>query len=224
MGTKAVIFSGGVGHPFAETSAELARILSAHDWAPAIFTDLDEALAHLAGADLLVVNALTWSMTQDEKYAPLRERWAYYLGDAQMAAIETFVAHGGKLLVMHTGLICWDTQPGWRALTGGGWTWGVSHHPPYGPFTVQLTGEGQALSDGAPSFDLVDELYHNLAPGPDCTVLATAELGQGPQPLAWTRKAGGRIAVDALGHDVRALSELGHRALIDGLLRWLRAE
>lgn len=220
MTERAVIFSGGVGHPFADTSAELARLLSEHGWAAEIFSDLNEALERLAGAGLLVVNALAWSMTQDAKYAPMREQWAFTMSAVQMDQIAAFAESGGKLLVMHTGLICFDSQPRWRRLLGGGWTWHVSYHPPYGPFTVQLTEAGQALSNGPATFEIEDEAYHHLAPDADCLVLAAADLGAGPQPLAWTK--GENIAVDALGHDVRALSQPGHRALLDGMLRKLR--
>jgi uncharacterized protein len=87
---SAVVFSGGFGHPFAETSP-----------------DLETVVEDLPTTELLVVNALYWSMVQDEKYAPLRERWAFHLGDDQMDALNDFVGGGGRLMVVHTGVICW---------------------------------------------------------------------------------------------------------------------
>ena len=219
---SAVLFSGGVGHPFEQTSPILARLIDEAGWDCRIETDLDAALADLPAAGLFAVNALYWSMTQGEKYAPLRAQWARELQPGQMDAMETFVANGGRLFALHTSTICWDTEPRWRQLIGGGWEWGVSHHPPYGPITVDLTGAGESLSEGQSHFDLVDEAYHNLAPAADCTVLATADLGEGPQPLAWNRDFGeGKVAVDALGHDVRSLEQPDHAALIRAQLKWL---
>jgi type 1 glutamine amidotransferase len=108
---------------------------------------------------------------------------------------------------------------------GGGWTWGRSHHPPYGPIEVRLTEAGQQISDGPAEFELIDEAYHQLAPKADCIVLANCDLGQGSQPLAWVRQYGsGKVAVDALGHDVRSIEQEGHRAMIAGQLNWLRDE
>jgi uncharacterized protein len=218
----ALIFSGGVGHPFGETSPVLAEYLEEAGWDARIETALADVIAGLPAADLLVVNALYWSMTQDEKYAPLRERWATYLGDEEIHAIDRFVRGGGALLVMHTGTICWDTQPLWREIMGGGWQWGRSHHPPYGPIRVKLTAAGERISDGEAEFELVDEAYHQLLPSPDCVVLAECDLGEGRQPVAWLREYGsGRVAVDALGHDVPSLTQPDHRALIAAQLNWL---
>ncbi|HEX8400794.1 MAG TPA: ThuA domain-containing protein [Allosphingosinicella sp.] len=218
----AILYSGGVGHPFAETTPVLAGYAQEGGWKTRIETRLEAMLVGLQTADLLIVNALYWSMTQDEKYAPLRDRWGVRLGDDQFARLDGFVAGGGRLLVIHTGTICWDTQPGWREIMGGGWEWGRSHHPPYGPVHVTLTEAGREISGGAPAFDLVDEAYHALSPAPDCTILATCDLGQGEQPLAWLRAYGqGQVAVDALGHDVASLTQPGHRALVRGQLDWL---
>ena len=214
MSARATLFSGGHGHPFAETSAALTEILRAAGWSPDIALTLDDTLAGLADSDLLVVNALYWSMTQHEKYAPFRAALAFWASDAQIDRLEAWVAGGGRLLAMHTACLCFDTQPRWKALLGGGWTWGVSHHPPLGPIRVALTG-------GA-GFDLIDEVYHHLAPVPEARIWAQSALEEGPQPVAWTRTFGrGRVAVDALGHDRRSLDAPAHRALIGGLLDWL---
>lgn len=219
---SAVLFSGGVGHAFEETSQILSDLINENGWDCHTETELESALASLADSGLLAVNALYWSMTQGEKYAPLRDVWAREISDDQIGKIEEFVCRGGRLFVLHTGVICWDTQPRWRDMMGGGWTWGVSHHPALGTIPVELTPEGSNLVDGPRGFVLIDEAYHNLTPADDCTILATADLGQGPQPLAWIRETGrGKVAVDALGHDRASLEVAGHHALIRGQLRWL---
>lgn len=217
---RAVVLSGGYAHPFAQTSAVVAGLAAEAGLAPEIHESLDEALTALPGARLLVVNALWWSMRQDEKYAPHRAAYARTLADGELAAMVQHVAAGGGLLALHTATICWDTQPGWGALMGGGWAWGRSHHPPLGPVAVSLTDAGAALS-GASDFEVVDEAYHALDPAPDCRILAHATAGGTPQPIAWTRAHGqGRVAVDALGHDVRSLQVPGHAMLLRALIAW----
>ena len=115
---------------------------------------------------------------------------------------------------MHTAVICFDTTPSWLEVLGGGWRWDVSHHPPRGPLRIEPTG--------APAFDLVDESYHHMFPVADAEVRATCALGEGPQPVAWTRRWGaGRVAVDALGHDRQSLENPGHARLIGALTDWL---
>lgn len=226
MKQEAILISGGYSHPFSESSATLAQLIEAAGWRVTIQEDIDQAMAALARRPaLLAVNALMWSMTQHEKYAPDRDQYAYLLPDSYMDAIQDYVANGGRLFVLHVSTICWDTQPRWHEVMGGGWTWGRTHHPPFGAITVQLTPEGHSLSVGSDRFALLDEAYHNLDPRPDCTVIATCEIEEGPQPVAWTRTYGnGRVAVDALGHDARSLNDPNHAAMIAGLLGWLRAD
>lgn len=222
MDGRAVLLSGGYAHPFAETSAVLAGLAAQAGLAAELHDSAESAVAALPGARLLIVNALWWSMEQHPKYAPHRAEHARHLADADLAAIGRHVATGGSLLAMHTATICWDTQPGWRDLMGGGWGWGRSHHPPLGNVDVALTPDGTRLSAGPAAFRLVDEAYHALDPGPDCTILAHATAGDAPQPIAWVRHQGaGRVAVDALGHDGRSLGAPGHAALLRGIFRWL---
>ncbi len=215
------MLSGGYAHPFAETSAVVADLLADAGLEAEVHGTVAEAVGDLPGAAMLVVNALWWSMQQDPKYAPHRAEYARDLADADLAAIVRHVETGGSLLALHTATICWDTQPGWRGLMGGGWQWGRSHHPPLGPVSVTLTAAGAALS-GAGAFSVIDEVYHALNPAFGCTILAQATAGSAPQPIAWTRhQGGGRVAVDALGHDGRSLREPGHAALLRGVIRWL---
>lgn len=222
MAGTALIYSDGFGHPFAETSAILADMLRAQGWSAQVEGSIEVVLDRLEQIDLLVVNALRWSMTQHEKYAPHRDQWAFRLSSAQADRLDHFVRHGGRLLVMHTGTICWDSQPAWIRIMGGGWRWGISHHPPLGETSVRLTEAGRARSNGPSDFELIDEAYHHLSPSADCEILATAEGEEGPQPIAWIRRHGaGRVAVDALGHDGRSLRSPGHAVLIGAMLAWL---
>ena len=48
---------GDPWHPFSETSARIAALLRDDGWDVTVDDDVDRALAHLDGFDLLVVNA-----------------------------------------------------------------------------------------------------------------------------------------------------------------------
>lgn len=213
------LISGGYSHPFEETGAALKEI--AQDCGCLI--DEYDSIADpldLTNIDMLIINGLWWSMTQDEKYAADRGAWAFELSDAQMDEIERFVQDGGSLYAVHTSVICFDTQPRWKALLGGGWTWGSSHHPPYGPIDVSITDTGRACDLGP--FSVNDEAYHALEPAADTAVLATSDTGDGAQPVAWLRKVGdGLVAVNALGHDAASIYTPGHKKLIEQQMYWL---
>ncbi len=223
---KAIILAGGYAHPFAETGAALSNLADRAGLASILYGEVEPALAQLRSQDLLVVNALWWSMSQHPKYAPHRVAHARDLPPGAMNAMARHVALGGGLLAIHTATICWDREPRWKELLGGGWTWGRSHHPPLGEVTVAPTAAGAALSGSAAPFALVDECYHGLDPGIDCEILAHAGAGGDPpaQPVVWRRRVGaGRVAVDALGHDAASLAAPSHAALLLGLLRWCAA-
>lgn len=214
---RLILYSDGYNHPFARSSEALAQIARGLGLSVSITADLADALTQLrAGRDVLAINALRWSMTQFERYAADRPHWAGSLSSEHLAAMANHVERGGGLLAMHTAVICWDNQPGWLDLLGGGWNWDRSYHPPLGAITVQ-----PSPAFAAP-FETVDEVYHNLDPAADCEIVATADAGEGPQPVAWQRRRGsGRIVVDALGHDERSLGAAGHIAILEAMLNWL---
>lgn len=213
-----LLISGGYAHPFEESGDAIAAI--AEDCGCVI--DRKQHIPdplEIESYDIVIINALFWSMTQHEKYAADREEWAFTLSDKQMATFEHFVGTGGSLLAMHTSVICFDTQPRWKALLGGGWTWGHSHHPPYGPISVEPT---IGLPWSKKAFSINDEAYHNLRPADDVRILANVTMEEGPQPVAWTRRFGeGKVAVDALGHDAASINQPKHKELLEYMLYWL---
>lgn len=221
-----VIYSDGYRHPFAESSAALARVAQGIGLQTTITVSLSEAMELVsARRSILAVNALRWSMTQAERHAADRAEWGALLDDADMAQIAGHVAGGGSLLALHTAVICWDNQPGWIDLLGGGWHWDHSFHPPLGAVTADLTPAGAALSTGERRFTLVDEVYHNMGLARDCEVLASADAGHGPVPVIWRRMhRTGKIAVDTLGHDGASLQHPAHASILAGVLEWLRGD
>lgn len=201
-----LFLSGGIYHPFAETSASIANHLAGAGVSSEI-CGLADGLERLGEEDfdLLTVNALGFSMTQAEKYAPLRGEYAFAPSDADKAAIRAHVNSGRGLLGIHTAAICFDTWPEWRDLLGVAWVWGSSHHP--APDYLEVAGEGG-------DFRIWDELYSDLWIAPDARVLATARLRDQEiaQPVMTVRD---RSVYLALGHDMTATQNTGFKQLLD---------
>lgn len=228
--TEAIIYAGGINHPFDTAAPALAALLGDVGFAPHVHFDAAAATSALECAPdaLFVVYALRWSMTQHEKYAPHRAEWAFATPPVMRAAIRAHVERGGALLAVHTASICFDDWPEWQEILGGGWTWGTSHHPPLGPVRARPL-DGAPLTDGLHAFELVDEVYAQLAIAPRSTVIAHAEAlappadapVDGVQPIAWLHEYGrGRVAYDALGHDAASLNEPTHRRLLQRAALW----
>ena len=219
-----LIITGGIFHPFEASSAALADALSAAAIESEITLDMDGGLRELSrdAVDMVTINALRWSMTTGEKYAPYRDEWAYRISPEARDGLCGFVRDGGALLGMHTASICFDDWPGWQQLLGGQWVWGESHHPPLGPVTANPTTARHPVTAGIDTFTVNDEIYHGLALETDIEPLLEADAGDGPQPLLWARTFGrGRVVYDALGHDAAAMSQPMHRRLLQQAATWL---
>lgn len=230
-----LIFSGGVGHPFADTSDMLAELL-----APlGIETDIaapDRWEAAIAGhpgpgVGMITFNALRWRMLA-ERYGAQREADAYLSTPTLRRFVDDHLEAGGGLLSIHTSCICFDDWSAWADILGAGWDWDRSFHP------VLADGvEVQSLLDGS-TFTATDEVYHGLhVTDPDRHVVATATVpldsfilnppplgaeGLGDaQPVIWTRRHGtGRVVVDTLGHDHRSLGLHDHRRILLTAVQW----
>ena len=200
-----LLLSGGIYHPFAETSSAIAACLEAQGIRSEI-VGVAEGLTRLAEEpfDLVTINALAFSMTQAEKYAPLRDAFAFEISPEQQRALEDHVRAGRGLLGLHTASICFDTWPGWGDVLGAQWVWGQSGHPMPDYLTVQ---------HGPTAFTVWDELYQGLRLHPETRVHATARLrvGGGDEPVL-TQK--GRAVYLALGHDMTAVSNPGYATLL----------
>lgn len=223
----AILYTGGLNHPSAAILPAWRALLGEAGFSVTASEDLDEAAAALVAAPqaLLVVHALRWTMTQHEKYAPDRPRWAMEPSTAARAVLSAHVRRGGGLLALHTASICFDTWPEWTELLGGSWQWGTSFHPPYGPARATLD-DSHFLARGLPGFNVHDEVYAQLQILPDAKVFGWAQSLDGttappPAPVMWSwENSGGRVVYDALGHDGSSMNEPTHRQLIQRAALW----
>lgn len=219
---RARILSGGVGHPFAATSAQVARLLASVDIEADVTDDLVAGALALRDdpVDLLVVNALRWRM-QAERYAHLRDKWAFTLPDEAREAILVHVGGGRGLLALHTAAICFDDWSDWGRLIGGAWNWERSSHPPLDEVTVTVATDRHPIVAGVRDFDVVDEVYGFLDREPDVVDLAHSPHGGRDHPLLWVRRVeGARVVYDALGHDERSFDHPTHRRIVRRAALW----
>lgn len=236
-----VILSGGIYHPFAETSGWLAERFAQWEVDSVITEDVGEAVSELHNADCLTINALRWRMLNDPKYQPHRKRWAFDMPEDWGARIAAFVEQGGALLALHTASICFDSWYGYGALLGGRWVWQHSHHPEPGPCTVRPVGSHAVVFQDnrlAAEFETRDEVYHRLELAPDSVPLLQARVAPAAgapadpatgigdwQTIAWCRQEGeGRVLYCALGHERHALAVPGTQQFLQNGIGWLLDE
>jgi len=191
--TRCLLLSGGIYHPFAETSAAIAVVLMA-DGIQTEITRVDAGLTRLGQEtfDLVAHNAMAYSMTQADKYAPLREDHAFQNSAAQQAGLKCHVVAGRGLIGLHAAAICFDTWDGWKDVLGVRWVWGLSGHPMPDYLTVRHEET---------EFTVWDELYQNLALHPQTKVHATARLQSGSDEEPVLTQKGSAVYL-ALGHDL----------------------
>lgn len=219
-----LIVTGGIFHPFEETSQALAGLLGSVGISSQITTDLEDGMRALATGqfELLTVYALRWTMTQKDKYEPYRKQWAYRSSKALSDTLTGFVSGGGALLGLHTASICFDDWPQWRDVLGGQWDWDQSFHPPLAPVSILPTDHFHPIVADVQPFEINDEVYHHLSPMPDVKPLLSSDVGSGPQPVLWARQFGeGKVVYDALGHDAESITHPVHAGILQRAAQWL---
>lgn len=215
--------SGGFAHPFDDTSAALAELLGEVGIDTEITDDLEAGIDRLATGEFEVVtlNLLRWRMLA-ERFAPHRPTLAYELPEQTRAQLTDFVRNGGRLLAMHAASICFDDWEQWAELLGARWNWERSSHPPLGRMRVEIGAPDHPLVAGVGDFELVDEAYGFLDEQPDLVPLLTSAHGGRDHPLLWVRTFGaGRVAYDALGHDLQSYDSPEHREILRRTAAWL---
>ncbi len=216
---KLLIITGDHGHDWKATTQSLKQILSpGGKIAVAVTTTPAKDLtdANLAKYDVLLLNY------KDTPGGAPETKWS----DANKAAFLEAVHDGKGLVVFHFTSSAF-TSPNWvefEKAIAGGWR-NQGFHGPKHEFTVKKTVAKHPISDGLPAqFEhTIDELYQNSVMVPGNVVLATAysdpnkPKGTGKdEPVIWVNSYGkGRVYVNALGHDVEAMSDPNFHA-------WLR--
>jgi sialate O-acetylesterase len=208
---KLLIITGDHGHDWKATTKSLQEILSAGG---KIAVDVTTTPAKdLTDANLVKYDVLLLNYKDTPNGAP-DTKWS----DANKQAFLKAVREGRGLVVFHFASSAF-TRPNWddyeKAIAGGWRTQGF--HGPAHVFHVKKTHASHPISEGLPTeFEhTIDELYQNSVMLPGNIVLATAysdpakPRGTGKdEPVIWVNTYGkGRVYNNALGHDVKAMSD-----------------
>lgn len=196
-------------HPFAETGARLAEVLTEHGWAVEVSDDVDTGMTRLDGIDLVAVNA--------------GDPWRDGSRGAPPASVQGFASaleRGIGVLALHAAVSSLRDYPEWASALGAMWVPTLSFHPEAGETVIQV--EPDTVPAEVPStFHVHDERYCALQRLGGRTVVAWHEGDGAKEAAAWVREHGNaRVAVDVLGHDARSFDASGHRTLVAALAAW----
>ena len=198
-----LVISGG-RHPYEESTPILERFLA--DAGHSVNVTEDAAILADASA-MSAYDALVFNTMRAGDDGMTRE---------QQAGMTQYIQSGKGFVCIH---IAGCASEDWREyydITGGGWVSGVSYHPPYGNFQVNVSDPDSPGAAGISDFATNDELYMGIEyrDGNDVFLTGDADDGTymwggketfmpgGTFPLGWTRSFGaGKVFVTLLGHN-----------------------
>ena len=185
---KLLVVTGGQ-HPYEQSTPVLEEFLKKAGHDVEVTEDAGVLTSgSLSGCDSLVFNTLR----RNETRLTLDER----------TAMTQFVGSGKGFVCIHISGALDDSWPEYHDVTGGGWIFGQSTHPPYGQFGVAVSDATHSCAEGITDFVTNDELYTKIGWRSGNHVFLTAELDGVIHPMAWTRPYGkGRVFATALGHN-----------------------
>lgn len=209
-----VLIVTGIDHPahhWRKTAPALAEVLAKDPrLEPRVVEDphfLDSSAVQ--SYDVVVIHFMPW-----QKPTP---------GTEARANLSRFVERGKGLFVIHFGCGAFQDWPEFRNLAGKVWDPKARAHDPGGPFRVNITEVEHPITRGLKSFDTQDELYTCLVGDRPVTLLATArsKVDGKNYPMAFTFNYGkGRVFHNALGHDVKAITNPGAAELFRRGCAW----
>ena len=205
---RGLMFVGGGSHDYDALPKRLSEKLRQEEEIDIrITSDLGELTEdRMADVDVLVFNACL-----DKG-----------LDETKQKVLVNALRRGKGLVAMHCALWCFQDWPEWRKILGGM----VLKHDKFGAYEVGVVYPLHPIAFGVPGvFSNTDEAYYVDERGSDiCVIAQTAKAHpgrQGPDPQVWTnRYAGGRIFVDAMGHDEQAVFNPACLKLLVNGIRW----
>lgn len=211
------IFSGGgrygdPWHPFTQTSAAVADILTGAGHGTEVVRDLPASLTDLGAVDVLVVNA---GGQPTEEIVPDPE-WAAAFDD-----LGRWLNQGGRLLGLHTAANAFPDWPDWPARLGGRWVRGTSFHPErseasFGPCPGAAK---HPVWDGLDTVEADDERYSSMEVAPGSVRLVQHVTDGVTEVMGWAN--GGHVLYDGLGHDARSYESPSRARLLLNEVSWL---
>lgn len=223
---KNLIITGGIFHPFSETSDTLSEILNTLGYDSEITIDLEKGIQNINNFDLITFNALRWRMLNHEKYIPYLDEWQFSLSLSSRNILDSYLKNGGAMIAFHTSSICFDDWDGWSKLLGGKWNWDKSFHPPLGTVEVNPI-KNHFLNNNLDKFEIEDEVYHNLHLEPESKPFLLAKTRETNEEhiVGWTYSyEDGKVVYNALGHDSKSLLKPEMVEIIKKSVEWVSGE
>lgn len=218
-GVSQVLVLSGAGayadpwHPFAETSALIAQVLTEAGHDVEVSEQVEARLADLDGVDVLVVNAGD----------PGRDgQPASELVPAARAGLRAYRRRGGGIVAVHAAASTLPHVDEWAEAIGGRWVRGTSMHPEIGDAQIQVRDAAHPVTSGLDDFVTFDERYSYLELGAHATVLASHSHDGIDHPMVWATESGNAHSVYiGLGHDARAYDAPETRRLLAQAVGWV---
>lgn len=205
-------------HPFEQTSAAIARTLSARGHEVVVTPVSPAALRALDGVDLVVVN--TGGGGPGEP-APALAQWG-----AGWESFEAWHRTGGAVLGVHTAANSFPGWERWPELLGGRWVRGTSDHPEISVavFEPAPGASSHPVLAGLTQVQAYDERYRGLDIADDVTPLLRHHTAEEYHVVGWARQSvegAGRTLYDGLGHDARSYDSPSRAELLVREVEWL---
>lgn len=218
-----LILSGGPAHDYTITSPLLAQVLESVEIQSEIREDFDIlATESLHTFDMITLNCVRWTCSQDQVSSEWRENWAFALSEAARENILKFLSHGKGLLALHAATICFDDWPVYRDILGAWWEWGTSGHAPVQNHRMEIRNNSHPIAEGISDFTIKDELYTHARFTDSVSPLIEGTWEGQTHPMLWIRDYGeARICYNALGHGPEAFEHPGNQLLLQRGSRWV---
>lgn len=217
---SALILSGGVAHPYAETSIQLKEILKRVSIDSIITEDIDIlASQQLKDFDIIVLNCVRWTCNQTPDW---RDECGYKLPEATRVGLLNHLQSGKGLLALHCATICFDDWSEYRRILGAWWEWGKSGHAPYQEHMMHVKKDAHPIIAGMDDFSIIDELYTYPQITDTIEPLITAEWEGARHPILWVRQyRKARVCYCALGHGIETFENSIFQILLQRSALWV---
>jgi Uncharacterized protein conserved in bacteria len=167
----------------------------------------DRALDGLGGYHVVMLAKSNNRSASDERA---------WITEAKARALSAFVASGGGLAVVHSGISGYGDSQVMRNLLGSGFL----RHPEQCPVSLSIVAAHEVV-EGVQPFEALDEHYYAELFDPAAEVVAESSAGGVRQPAVWVASRGsGRICTITPGHNLDVWLQPSFERLLANALRW----
>jgi len=145
------------------------------------------------------------------------------LSDQAKANLLNFVKNGKGIYLQHLATASFPKWEDFGKLCGRYWVMGKSGHNARSVFEAKIADTDHPITKGLKDFKTDDELYAKLQGTADVKALVTgdSDYSKKTEPLVFVREEGkGRVVVNNLGHDKKALQTPEVQTLVARGVEW----